>query len=57
MDAFYIKNCTFKTNTDLIIEMVEGEYGPPKAQLVSDILNADEQTIERVLKVMEKNDD
>jgi hypothetical protein len=40
-----------------IIEMIEDEYGSGKAQLVSDILNADEQTIERIMKAMEKNDD
>jgi uncharacterized alpha/beta hydrolase family protein len=40
-----------------VVELTEYMYGSGKALLVSQILNADEQTIERVLKAMEKNDD
>ena len=40
-----------------IIVAVEAGYGSGKALLVSQILNADKETIERVMKAMEKNDD
>jgi len=49
-----IKNCTFTSKLDLFIEYVESEYSSGKAQLVSDILNADEQTIKRIVIELEK---
>jgi len=39
---------------ECILVLTERHFGSGKSQLVSDILNADEQTIERVLKELEK---
>ena len=38
----------------VVIQVIEHKHGSGKALLVSQILNADEQTIERVLKELEK---
>ncbi len=47
-------NVLKENDTSQAIELLERHYGSAKAQLVSDILNADEQTIERVLRELER---
>ena len=47
-------NVIKENDTNECIEKIEAHYGSGKAQLVSDILNADKETIERVLKELEK---